>query len=510
MADSSTSPRLQVCLDLVADFIQHCRKLSRIKGYSKLEKKCRAEMKFLKSLHHKNATIQENHLRSSNLNHYAGILYMSECLPQVTSILQPFSVQSRITGSLVVDIVCNHGLTWVKVIARKAQALHLVWAGKGQFGDRDLMCQAHDYLRCASQHPVNYIVPKVHFVFFNAITEPMTETLEQLGIKVWGDIVPVEEDTKTLLQSVEEVFRDSSDSDSCGTVSDEEEDGEDREPCPDPLASISTDPSKIDTQSSQAEETFAPIINKLMQDLKDVSKKELSQEESLTNDSRYLAIPFAVQRFFNLQKMPLDTKTPTLVPLERKVETEGDHHVSHITRVNLDITTLITLVSAVSHGRCHLIFPEKILTMQAEEERVCPVLPRLLNFMEGKKLYTCQTAVSDFETILGTLGGKSERERAKELMSRVEIVPDQPSERSRSLPVTGKLKKRSKIIFGTGDQLHAITMTANSGYVRAAENHGVSFSVFLHASRALTEMKEKTAKPLNTESQQQKLTPEKN
>ena len=30
---------------------------------------------------------------------------------------------------LYVDIVCDNGYTWVKVIARNAQSLHLIWAG---------------------------------------------------------------------------------------------------------------------------------------------------------------------------------------------------------------------------------------------------------------------------------------------------------------------------------------------------------------------------------------------
>ena len=33
-----------------------------------------------------------------------------------------------------------------------------------------------------------------------------------------------------------------------------------------------------------------------------------------------------------------------------------------------------------------------------------------------------------------------------------------------------KVKHRTKIIFGTGESLKAITATANSGFVRAAEN----------------------------------------
>eukprot|EP00106_Octopus_bimaculoides_P015272 XP_014782714.1 PREDICTED: UPF0415 protein C7orf25 homolog isoform X2 [Octopus bimaculoides] len=107
-----------------------------------------------------------------------------------------------------------------------------------------------------------------------------------------------------------------------------------------------------------------------------------------------------------------------------------------------------------------------------------------------------------FWTILDTLGGQSERQRAEELISKVKVVPDRPSQRAHSLPLTSKLKERSKIIFGTGDSLKAVTMTANSGYVRAAENQGVTFAVFIHASRALTEEKEKFAKPISEDSQQ--------
>jgi len=54
-------------------------------------------------------------------------------------------------------------------------------------------------------------------------------------------------------------------------------------------------------------------------------------------------------------------------------------------------------------------------------------------------------------------------------------------------------KTRAKTIFGTGDTLKAVTLTANSGFVRAAKNQGVQFSVYLHESRALTEQKQKTA-----------------
>ncbi|CAH1788794.1 unnamed protein product [Owenia fusiformis] len=119
---------------------------------------------------------------------------------------------------------------------------------------------------------------------------------------------------------------------------------------------------------------------------------------------------------------------------------------------------------------------------------------KLLNqFMQGKKWIACQTAVSDFQTILQTVGGCKEKERATHMLEHITIVSDTLSERAFKLKCSGKLKQRAKVIFGTGDYHQAITVTANAGFVRAAENQGVSFAVFLHGSRALTEQKEISA-----------------
>jgi hypothetical protein len=54
-----------------------------------------------------------------------------------------------------------------------------------------------------------------------------------------------------------------------------------------------------------------------------------------------------------------------------------------VKRVNLDITTMITLVSSITHGGCNFIFREKILSLQAKEERESPVLPELQKYLKG-------------------------------------------------------------------------------------------------------------------------------
>ncbi|GFO46339.1 upf0415 protein c7orf25 homolog [Plakobranchus ocellatus] len=116
--------------------------------------------------------------------------------------------------------------------------------------------------------------------------------------------------------------------------------------------------------------------------------------------------------------------------------------------------------------------------------------------LTGKELFACETAVSSFWSILNILGGPREKERALTLLARVKVVPDQPSERAMELECHGRVKKRSKIVFGTGDSLHAITITSNMGFVRAAQGQGVVFPAFLHPARALTEEKEAHATAL--------------
>ena len=134
---------------------------------------------------------------------------------------------------------------------------------------------------------------------------------------------------------------------------------------------------------------------------------------------------------------------------------------------------------------------------------------------------TCATALEDFRSILSTVGGENECDRAEHLLRRVTIVPDVVSPRVDVLPISAKIKERAKVtyteidmvlpynieshcvgvfnfqvIFGTADSLQAVVVTANSGFVRAAEQRNVSVAALLHESRALTERKQVRARPI--------------
>uniref|UniRef100_A0A146M6L3 UPF0415 protein C7orf25 n=1 Tax=Lygus hesperus TaxID=30085 RepID=A0A146M6L3_LYGHE len=179
----------------------------------------------------------------------------------------------------------------------------------------------------------------------------------------------------------------------------------------------------------------------------------------------------------------IDSENNSLVPCRTADTLSPDT----INKLNLGVTAMVAYVSALTNGNCHVNLKGKVLSQQAEWERVRPVKPVLDKYFEGRKLYACKTAVDTFRAIVDAIGGPSEKVRAYELLERVCVVDDVPCS---TLPVGGQIKPRSLVIFGTGQAIHAITVTANTSFVRAAQQQGVRFDVLFHEARALTERKE--------------------
>nr|XP_057924638.1 UPF0415 protein C7orf25 homolog [Doryrhamphus excisus] len=407
----SLKDMLQERIGVAKALCQRAEQLSpTVEGRGKLCSKLRAELRFLRRVESGELFVKESHLHSTNLTHLTAIVESAESLEDVVAVLHVFSYQDAAgrKQTLVVDVVANGGHTWVKAVGRKAEALHNIWQGRGQYGIKSIIRQAEDFVEASHQQPVQYLHPHVVFAFYNGVSSPMAERLKDMGVSVRGDIVAV----NTVPTE-----------DECG--------GEDNE------------------QHSEEEE----------------------DESELTRVDRGTVVA--------------SLAFPTQV------------HIEECPRVNLDITTLIAYVSSLSHGRCHFTFREHVLTEQAAQERRQQVLPHLDAFMAGKELYACRAAVQDFQLILDTLGGPGEKERASQLLARLHLVDDSPSERALGLTPSAKVNRRSLLIFGTGDSIQAVTMTANSRFVRAAANQGVRFSVFIHQPRALTEGKEWRATPVS-------------
>ncbi|KAI0984175.1 hypothetical protein GJ496_001130 [Pomphorhynchus laevis] len=155
-------------------------------------------------------------------------------------------------------------------------------------------------------------------------------------------------------------------------------------------------------------------------------------------------------------------------------------------RVNLDVSTMIALVTELTHGGHIYKFDESNLEIPAALERATRLLPVIHNFLKDKEMVACRTALDEFQEIVTVVGGPNERKRADELLKRVTIVEDQPSERAMALAESARVRNRTKIIFGTGDTLRIITSTSNTSFLRSAAQQGARFAVYVHESYPLT------------------------
>lgn len=387
MEDVNWRETLRERIDIAENLLKRSKMFleGNLSGSMKLCNRIRSELKFLKKIKSGKVDFKDDHLNSTNLTSLEALVNTIEQTEDVEAILFPFHTgvkngdvefhdQER---KVVVDIVCNKGSIWVKVVARNAKALLTAWEGRGGFGEKSILTQAKLLLATAASNHHNFQPPELHFVFYKGVPITISNGLQKLGIVVNGKIVG----------------------------------------------------------------------------------DEICEADDLIENS---------------------------VKIEAKQQ--------EITAVNLDITALLCLVSNLCNGFCDFEFSVPVLTKQAVEERESAVLPKMKEFIKNKTLYACQTAVNSFEDIVQTVGGEQEKLRATELMKKVTVVEDNPSERTMLLRNSGKINTRSKIIFGTGDSLKAVTVTANTGFVRAASQCDVRFSVFVHEARALTERKEKDAK----------------
>ena len=124
---------------------------------------------------------------------------------------------------------------------------------------------------------------------------------------------------------------------------------------------------------------------------------------------------------------------------ESEDEAELDEEGIDESKLNLDITAMIAYVSSLTNGRNMFQYKEKILSEQAAWERSNPVKPELDKIFLNKELICCQSAMNDFQTILSTLGGESERERGLKLIERIKVVPDCHSSKTEGLHMSGEI-----------------------------------------------------------------------
>ncbi|KAL4186067.1 hypothetical protein AMTRI_Chr09g12370 [Amborella trichopoda] len=167
--------------------------------------------------------------------------------------------------------------------------------------------------------------------------------------------------------------------------------------------------------------------------------------------------------------------------------------------INFDTTALIALVSGISSGGIEQILkaPEDdmrkrfksnfaFVMAQVKSEIENPILEELGCLISCRKVIICESVCSEFKELIAMCGGPGEKMRADRLLQCLVVIKDNPSARVVGLPTTRKIGLKNKIIFGTGDQWRAPTLTANMGFVRAVFQTGMSLMTLEHRPRALT------------------------
>lgn len=104
----------------------------------------------------------------------------------------------------------------------------------------------------------------------------------------------------------------------------------------------------------------------------------------------------------------------------------------------------------------------------AKDERKDRVLPNIVKFIKSKRWITSQSAMDEFGRITDIIAGDAEKERAERLKRRIEIVDNCMSERIEHLPESARISLRAKLSFGTGEVNKAVTVSSNTGFIRAA------------------------------------------
>ncbi len=100
--------------------------------------------------------------------------------------------------------------------------------------------------------------------------------------------------------------------------------------------------------------------------------------------------------------------------------------------------------------------------------------------LRGANLYMTRTANREFMSAVGRLAGPSERRNAADLLARVRIVPDNPSDRVARLTITRSVREADIAIFGTADRMGIPIYTSDARFVRGARAQGVELDAIVH------------------------------
>lgn len=143
--------------------------------------------------------MKKEHIQCSNLTHFSAVVNTLAKVNKITCVNKVVLLNDR---KITIDIICDDGLTWMKVIARNPKSLSQICMGDASYGVRSVIDHAKDYLESAKINPCLFQIPQVRrhlklllclvdfvqvvFVFVNGLGNNLASKIEKLGIKVEG------------------------------------------------------------------------------------------------------------------------------------------------------------------------------------------------------------------------------------------------------------------------------------------------------------------------------------
>jgi hypothetical protein len=137
--------------------INSIEKYKSLEGIQKLQRKISQELNFLKQID-KTGKIKKEHIQCSNLTHFSAVVKTISSVSKCISVNKVMMLDDR---KITIDIICDDGLTWMKVIARNPKSLSQICMGDASYGVRSVVDHAEDYVECAKLNPCLFQIPKV-------------------------------------------------------------------------------------------------------------------------------------------------------------------------------------------------------------------------------------------------------------------------------------------------------------------------------------------------------------
>jgi hypothetical protein len=153
--------------------------------------------------------------------------------------------------------------------------------------------------------------------------------------------------------------------------------------------------------------------------------------------------------------------------------------------VNIDLTTLVALVSEISNTDCDKFYSDdSFIKERMLKEKNNHTLEKINNFLKGNKVVMCQSALDHCQIFRDKMAGPKERQRIDELLRTIIIVPDSTIDfgcgRAHVHDVT-------YIIFATSYENKFITSSSNDKIVNVLEE--LDMPIFIHPPMSMGELK---------------------